>query len=83
MKNNFFNLFFLVSFLVAGIIVINSCKKKEPDTETTSATDNSICEGEYSRIAPNTIGIAVGDSGVQKGIYVSFPNNECPYPWID
>ena len=71
-------------FLIgSAIITINSCKKETKDTETTSATDNSLCEGEYSRFAMNTNSIAVGDSGVQKGIYFPVPSNSCPDHWID
>lgn len=75
-----FILFFCFS---AGLIAIDSCKKEETDTETTSATDNSLCEGEFSRFAMNTNSIAVGDSGVQKGIFPVLPSNACPDYWYD
>lgn len=42
---------------------VQSCKKDEPDTETTSATDNAICESEFSRIMPDVNGIAVNEDG--------------------
>ena len=70
----------LLLALIAVIASFNSCKKDEPDTETTSATDNSICEGEFSRLFMHANGIAVGDSGVQvmKGIDIPIPLNLCP-----
>lgn len=81
MKNNFLFFSFL---LVTGIVVtFHSCKKDEPDTESTSAMDNAICEGEFSRIFPQVNGIAVGDSGVQKGIDLPLPAGNCPEYWID
>ena len=66
------------------LCTINSCKKDEPDTETTSVTDNSIAEGEFSRIFPQANGIAVGDSGVQyqKGGQFPIPANYCPDHWL-
>src|ERR1051325_1414693 len=76
--------FLLKIFLFCLIVVtINSCKKKETDTETTSSTDNSLCEGEFSRFTINTNSIAVGDSGVQKGIYLPLPSTSCPDHWVD
>jgi len=67
------------------LLLVNSCKKEEPDTETTSATDNSIAEGEFSRMFIVTNSIAVGDSGVQfqKGTYLPLPTNYCPNYWLD
>lgn len=76
--------FCLLSSLFCLLFTINSCKKDEPDTETTSVTDNSIAEGEFSRIFPQTNSIAVGDSGVQylKGTYLPLPANYCPDHWL-
>lgn len=65
------------------ILSLSSCKKEQPDTESQSSVDNSICEGEFSGIFPQVNGIAVGDSGVQKGIYLPSPSNLCPEHWID
>jgi hypothetical protein len=76
--------FIFVLLLAFGLVVaVNSCKKEEPDTDTQSSTDNSVCEGEFSRIFPHVNGIAVGDSGVQKGIYIPTPDNNCPDYYID
>lgn len=74
----------VVSMLLIGILIIDSCKKREPDTESQSSVDNSLCEGEFSRIFPVTHGIAVGDSGVQKGgVVLPVPQGGCPDYWID
>ena len=67
-----------IFFTTAIIVTINSCKKDEPDTDTQASTDNSICEGEFSRLCPHTNGIAVGDSGVQKDNQLPVPfNGDC------
>ena len=57
---------FIIGSLAASVIVYfaSSCKKKEADTDATSATDNSICEGEFNRVVPATNSIAIGDPGV-------------------
>ena len=83
MKNNLLRVSLFTAFALSLAVIIHSCKKDEPDTETTSSTDNTICEGEFSRIFPQTNGIAVGDSGVQKGIFLPVPDNGCPDHWID
>ena len=83
MKHIFFKIGFICTLIIIGVIAVNSCKKKEPDTETQSSVDNSIAEGEYSRIAMPVNSIAVGDSGVQKGIFIPVPHNGCPDYWID
>jgi len=44
----------------------NSCKKAEVDTETQSATDNSVCEAEFSQVVPTVNGFAIGEQGVKK-----------------
>ena len=72
-----------VFFLFVSVLVFHSCKKEEPDTDTQSSTDNSLCEGEFSRIFPQVNSIAVGDSGVQKGIFLPVPFNGCPDYYID
>ncbi len=40
----------LFSIISVGAIALtlNSCKKEDPDTETQSAVDNSVCEGEFN-----------------------------------
>jgi len=77
----------LFSLLVLSLItvLVYSCKKEELDTESQSSVDNSIAEGEFSRIFVETNGIAVGDSGVQfqKGIYLPLPSDSCPKHWWD
>lgn len=83
-KNIIRVLFFLFVFYSSISLILSSCKKEDMDTDSTSATDNALCEGEFSRIFPQVNGIAVGDSGVQKGIYISIPvGGGCPEPWID
>ena len=82
MKTNIFRLVSVGLVLFIFAIVVNSCKKDRPDNDTQSSVDNSICEGEFSRIFPQTNHIAVNDSGVQKtGLPVPF--NSCPDYWID
>lgn len=82
MKINFSKLVFICFlFLVVGI---NSCKKEQADTETQSAVDNSICEGEFSRLFSQTHSIAVNDSGVQRvGFNNPSPFSACPDIIID
>lgn len=49
----------------AAMFLFNSCKKETQDTETTSATDNTICESEFSRMMPAINTISIGEPGVQ------------------
>lgn len=65
MKSYLLRIFLLVSSLLIVIVSVNSCKKDRPDTDTQSSVDNSICEGEFSRLFSQTNSIAVNDSGVQ------------------
>lgn len=44
--------------------VLNSCKKPETDTETQSATDNALCEAEFTAIMPSTNSRAVATKGI-------------------
>ena len=46
-------------------LTLNSCKKTEPDTETQSAVDNSICEGEFTSRMPVIHGFAIKENGVK------------------
>ncbi len=67
--------------LLAGTLffTFNSCKKETADTETTSATDNNLCESEFNSVLPETNKKAVGESGVKRGPFI--PNsqtNGCP-----
>src|SRR5687767_6755178 len=50
----------------AAFVMLPSCQKEEPDTETTSATDNAICEAEFSRIMPDVNGIAINEEGIER-----------------
>ncbi len=84
MRKNIFRitLYSFVIFLV--LIAVHSCRKDRPDTDTQASVDNSICEGEFSRIFPQTSNIAVGDSGVQrKGGDIPVPFSGCPDHYID
>lgn len=81
MKKNFLSAIFLLAIVS---LVMNSCRKDRPDTDTQSSVDNSICEGEFSRLFPQTNSIAVNDSGVQKwGIDIPVPMGGCPDYYID
>lgn len=47
-------------------VFFSGCKKDTVDTETTSATDNNICESEFMRMMPATNKIAIDESGVHR-----------------
>jgi hypothetical protein len=77
--------------LLSAVVMINSCKKDNPaDTETVTATDNSICENEFMRLLPTVNSIAIDESGVHRigsgnhvtsgcpSVYV--PDSLMPYP---
>jgi len=52
---------------ITAILFLNGClKDKNADTETTSATDNSICENEFMRLLPTVNKIAIDEPGVQR-----------------
>jgi hypothetical protein len=51
---------------VTAFVFTNGCKKDQVDTETTSATDNNICEGEFMRLLPTVNKIAIDESGVHR-----------------
>jgi len=51
-----------------AILFLDSCKKEEPDTETVSATDNAICEAEFTRLMPDVNGIAVNEEGTHNRV---------------
>jgi len=46
-----------------GVSVIFSCKKARENTNTQTAADNAICEGEFMRMLPATNSIAVKTTG--------------------
>ena len=77
---------FLPVLLFSGVIAFSvfSCKKETPDTDTTTATDNSLCEGEFNRVMPTANGIAIDDPGVNGNRMM--PNalsTGCPMDSID
>ena len=76
---------FLFAVLAAGVyaVSITACKKPEADTETTSATDNSLCEGEFNRVVPATNSIAIGDPGVNGNRQLPQIASQCPVDSID
>jgi len=58
------NIFISLLLTVSLGIVFDSCKKPETDTETQSATDNAICEAEFTAIMPSTNARAVKQVGI-------------------
>lgn len=57
----------ILPFLFLSLIVgFAGCRDEVQDTETTSATDNSFCEGEFARIMPLVNKIAVDEPGVNR-----------------
>lgn len=53
--------------LLSAVLTFNGCKKDEPaDTETVTATDNSICETEFMRLLPTVNSIAIDEQGVHR-----------------
>ena len=84
MKKNIARVLFVSAAFLLSLFFINSCKKDRPDTDTQASVDNSLCEGEFSRLLPQTSSIAVNDSGVNKyGLDIPVPNSACPDYWID
>ncbi|MFL5762431.1 MAG: hypothetical protein ACJ77K_00730 [Bacteroidia bacterium] len=63
MKRIFHSTLVLISAVTA--LTLNSCKKEEPDTETQSAVDNSLCEGEFTGRMPVINSIAIKEQGVK------------------
>ncbi|CAN5914093.1 hypothetical protein BH11BAC7_BH11BAC7_36800 [soil metagenome] len=65
--------------LIAAVLTIKSCKKDNPaDTETVTATDNSICENEFMRLLPTVNSIAIDESGVHRNGSGTHVLNSCP-----
>jgi len=52
-------------------LTLNSCKKEEPDTETQSAIDNSVCEGEFTTRMGVINSFAIKEQGVKGMMSVS------------
>lgn len=63
MKRILFSSLLFVSAVAA--LTLNSCKKEEPDTETQSAQDNSVCEGEFTGRMGIINGYAIKEQGVK------------------
>jgi hypothetical protein len=65
--------------LLSAALVFNGCKKDTPaDTETVTATDNSICENEFMRLLPTVNSIAVDEQGVHRNGSGTHVLNTCP-----
>jgi hypothetical protein len=65
--------------LISAVLIFNGCKKADPaDTETVTATDNSICENEFMRLLPTVNKIAIDESGVQRLGSGSHVTSSCP-----
>lgn len=58
---------FLASLIIfSGItVLLNACKKEEPDTETQSAVDNNICETEFTKMMPRVNNFGINEQGVR------------------
>lgn len=63
MKRILFSSLLFVSAVAA--LTLNSCKKEDPDTETQSAVDNSVCEGEFTGRMGIINGFAIKEQGVK------------------
>lgn len=63
MKRILYSSLLFVSASVA--LTFNSCKKEEPDTETQSAIDNSVCEGEFTGRMGMINNFAIKEQGVK------------------
>ena len=64
---------------IAAMFSLNGClKDKNPDTETTSATDNSICENEFMRLLPTVKKIAIDEPGVHRYSNGNHVQSSCP-----
>lgn len=75
MKKNLYNLVFLLFVII--VFIYSSCKKTEVDTETQSATDNSICEAEFTKILPAINETAISQPGIKKIL------SGCDSIWVD
>ncbi len=65
--------------LLTAAIAIDSCKKDTPaDTETVTATDNSICENEFMRMLPTVNSIAIDEQGIHRNGSGNHVTSGCP-----
>lgn len=61
------NILLLSGILVSGLLLFNSCKKKqEVDTETQSVVDNAICEQQFMAIQPSANERGIQEKGIKK-----------------
>ncbi|HTF04677.1 MAG TPA: hypothetical protein VK826_11665 [Bacteroidia bacterium] len=68
-----------VALIFAASTIYVGCKKDDvADTETTSATDNSLCEGEFMRVLPTVNKIAIDEPGVHRVPFNSNVTVTCP-----
>ncbi len=58
---------FLASAILFAVmsVTFTSCKKTTPDTETVSATDNNICETEFTKSMSTVNGFAIKENGIK------------------
>jgi hypothetical protein len=77
---NMKKIFFSLLLVSAVSFMFSSCKKEETDTETQSAVDNSICEGEFMRVMPTVNSIAISETGVHRLGWqgAASPQSSCP-----
>ncbi|MBI3509946.1 MAG: hypothetical protein HY064_04730 [Bacteroidetes bacterium] len=68
---------------VGTTLFINGCKKTPVDTETTSATDNNICEGEFMRMLPAVNKITIDEPGMHRVIQGAYAQSSCPTVTVD
>lgn len=69
--------------LLSAALVFNGCKKDDPaDTETVTATDNSICENEFMRLMPTINSIAIDESGVHRNGSGNHVMSSCPNVYV-
>lgn len=67
------------AILFATSVLYIGCKKEDvADTETTSSTDNSLCEGEFMRVLPTVNKIAIDEPGVHRLPAGSSVLSACP-----
>lgn len=55
-----------ILFSMSSVLYIGCKKDDVADTETTSSTDNSLCEGEFLRVLPTVNKIAIDEPGVHR-----------------
>lgn len=55
-----------ILFCATSVMYIGCKKDDVADTETTSSTDNSLCEGEFMRVLPTVNKISIDEPGVHR-----------------